>query len=78
MDSILIGCIKQTEGDNSRRQMKDIIIQILETNQDINMASKFAREYLAEEIEKEVKSHVDKIFMEEYELKIKTQADTPF
>jgi flagellar basal body-associated protein FliL len=58
--------------------MRDIIIQILEANQDINMASKYAREYLAKEIEKEVKSHVDKIFMEEYELKIKTQADTPF
>ena len=32
------------------------------------MASKYAREYLAEKIEKEVKQHVDKMFMEEYEM----------
>ena len=58
--------------------MKDIIKVILEANQDINMASKYAREYLAKEIEKEVHETINKIFMEEYELRIKTQADTPF
>tara|TARA_R110000824_G_scaffold119704_1_gene273914 strand:- start:1637 stop:1870 length:234 start_codon:yes stop_codon:yes gene_type:complete len=77
MDSILIGCIKQTEADNSRRRMKDIITKILEAHQDINMTSKFAREYLAEEIHKEVKQHVDKMFMEEYEM-ITKPSTSPF
>ena len=58
--------------------MKDIIKVILEANQDINMASKYAREYLAEEIEKEVHETINKIFMEEYELIINPPPDTPF
>jgi hypothetical protein len=57
--------------------MKDIIIKILEANQDINMASKYAREYLAKEIEKEVKSHVNKMFMPQYEFIIKPST-SPF
>ena len=58
--------------------MKDIIKVILEANQDINMASKYAREYLAEEIEKEVHQTINKIFMEEYELILNPKYDTPF
>ena len=58
--------------------MKDIITKILEANQDINMASKYAREYLAKEIEKEVQQTINKIFMEEYELRIKNYTGTPF
>ena len=77
MNSTLIGCIKQTEADNARKKMKDIIIKILEANQDINMASEYARKYLAEQIEKEVKQHVDKMFMEEYEMIIKPST-SPF
>jgi hypothetical protein len=57
--------------------MKDIITKILEANQDINMASEYAREYLAKKIEKEVKQHVDKMFMEEYEMIIKPSTE-PF
>ena len=51
--------------------MKNIIIKILEANQDINMASEYARNYLGERIEKEVKEHVDQMFMEEYEMIMK-------
>ena len=58
--------------------MKDIITKILEANQDINMASSYAREYLAEEIEKEVHQTINKIFREEYELILNPKYDTPF
>ena len=58
--------------------MKDIITKILEANQDINMASQYAREYLAEKIEKEVQATMNKIFMEEYELILNPKHDTPF
>ena len=58
--------------------MKDIIKKVLEANQDINMASEYAREYLAEEIEKEVHTTINKIFMEEYELILNPKSDTPF
>ena len=42
------------------------------------MASEYAREYLAEEIEKEVQSAINRIFMEEYELVLNPKHDTPF
>ena len=58
--------------------MKNIIIKILEANQDINMASEYAREYLAKEIEKEVQQTINMIFMEEYELILNPKHDTPF
>ena len=77
MNSTLIGCIRQTEADNNRRKMKEIITKILDANQDINMASEYARKYLAEQIEKEVKQYVDKMFMEEYEMIIKPST-SPF
>jgi hypothetical protein len=48
--------------------MKEVILQILEYNRDINMTSSYARESLAEIINEEVKQHMDKMFMEEYEL----------
>ena len=51
--------------------MEELIIKLLESNQDINMASPYARKYLAEEINKLVKESIDKMFMEEYELKHK-------
>ena len=48
--------------------MKEVILQILEYNRDINMTSSYARESLAEIINEEVKNYMDKMFMEEYEL----------
>lgn len=58
MSETLIGCIKQTESDNRRREMQDLIIKLLESNQDINMASPYAREYLAKQITKLVKGNI--------------------
>ena len=58
--------------------MEELIIKLLESNQDINMASPYARKYLAEEINKLLKESIDKMFMEEYELNIKDRNNYPF
>ena len=58
--------------------MKETIVKVLEGYQDINLASKYARAILAEEIEKEVQSTINRIFMEEYELVLDPKHDTPF
>ena len=52
MSETLIGCIKQTESDNRKKETQDLIKKILESNQDINMTSPYAREYLAKQITK--------------------------
>lgn len=38
--------------------MEELIIKLLESNQDINMASPYAREYLAKQITKLVKGNI--------------------
>ena len=82
MNETLIGCIKQTEAENARGLMKSEmekrITEVLEKYSDINMASESGRKYLAKEIEQEVKWLMDKMFMEEYELILNPEADTPF
>ena len=77
MNETLIGCIKQTESDNRKREMQDLIAKILESNQDINMTSPYAREYLAKQITKLVKESIDNILIEEHELNIKDRNNYP-
>lgn len=58
--------------------MEELIIKLLESNQDINMASPYARKYLAGKITKLVKESVDTMLMEEYELNIEDRNNYPF
>ena len=58
--------------------MKKIIKEVLNYYSDIDLSEDFLREDLAEALAKEVKVHVDKMFMEEYELILNPQSDNPF
>jgi len=58
--------------------MKKIIKEVLNYYSDIDLSEDFLREDLAEALAKEVKVHVDKMFMEEYELISNPQSDNPF
>jgi len=51
--------------------MKDIIKEVLDYYSDIDLSEDFLREDLAEAITAKVKVHVDKMFMEEFEMIIK-------
>ena len=67
MNSITVGCIKQTESDNERLKMEELIQEILDKYTDLNMASDSARKNLAKEITEKVHAYMNKKFMEEYE-----------
>ena len=57
--------------------MKDIIKEVLDYYSDTDLTEDFLREDLALVIAEKIKIHVDKMFMEEYEMIIKPST-SPF